>query len=115
MRRSWTNGNGIAGLLLRRELGMHAMCECLLNGGSVPMASAEICMFMKFLKDFQAEGWVVRRTEWTIYAEAEDLAGSIDAVAQRGSDICLLDWKRTKQLSCKDSGFGRRLHYTLSA
>ncbi|CAE7296275.1 unnamed protein product, partial [Symbiodinium sp. CCMP2456] len=64
---------------------MHAMCECLLNGGSVPMASAEICMFMKFLKNLQAEGWIIHRTEWAIYAEAEDLAGSIDAVARRPS------------------------------
>ena len=48
-----------------------------------------------------------------MYAEAEDLAGSIDAVAQRGSDVCLLDWKRTKQLASKDCSFGRRLHFPL--
>ena len=62
----------------------HALCECLLNGGSVPVDSAEICMFFKFLRGFQSEGWTIHRTEWTVYAEAEDLAGSIDAVAQRG-------------------------------
>ena len=54
-------------------------------------------MFFKFLQDFHAEGWIFMRTEWTVYADAEDLAGSIDAVPQRGTDICLLlDWKRTK-------------------
>ena len=91
----------------------HALCECLLNGGSVPVESAEICTFLKFLRGFESEGWVIHRTEWTVYAEAEDLAGSIDAVAQRGSDICLLDWKRTKQLASKDCSFGRRLHFPL--
>ncbi|CAE7928237.1 unnamed protein product [Symbiodinium sp. KB8] len=91
----------------------HALCECLLNGGSVPVNSAEICTFFKFLRVFQSEGWVIHRTEWTVYAEAEDLAGSIDAVAQRGSNICLLDWKRTKQLASKDCSFGRRLHFPL--
>ena len=91
----------------------HALCECLLNGGSVPVDSAEICMFFKFLRVFQSEGWTIHRTEWTVYAEAEDLAGSIDAVAQRGSEICLLDWKRTKQLASKDCSFGRRLHFPL--
>ena len=58
---------------------LHAKCECLLNGGSVPIASPEICMFLKFVRLFQAEGWTFRRTEWAIYASAEDLAGSIDA------------------------------------
>ena len=92
---------------------LHAKCECLLNGGSVPIASPEICMFLKFVQRFQAEGWTFRRTEWAIYAEAEDLAGSIDAVAERGSDICLVDWKRTKQLLSEDCSFGRHLKYPL--
>ena len=92
---------------------MHAKCECLLNGGQVPSDSPEVCMFFKFLQDFHAEGWIFMRTEWTVYADAEDLAGSIDAVVQRGTDICLLDWKRTKQLASKDSSFGRFLQYPL--
>ncbi|CAE7871442.1 unnamed protein product [Symbiodinium microadriaticum] len=92
---------------------MHAKCECLLNGGQVPSDSPEVCMFFKFLQDFHAEGWIFMRTEWTIYADAEDLAGSFDAVAQRGTDICLLDWKRTKQLASKDSSFGHFLQYPL--
>ena len=92
---------------------MHAKCECLLNGGSVPANSPEVCMFLKFLQDFQAEGWVIYRTEWAIYAQAEDLAGSIDAVAKRGSDFCILDWKRTRQLASKENGFGRHLRFPL--
>ena len=92
---------------------MHALCECLLNGGSVPVNSPEMCMFLKFLRGLEAEGWILRRTEWTIYADKEDLAGSIDAVAERGSDVCILDWKRTKQLASKDCSFGRRLRYPL--
>ena len=92
---------------------MHANCECLLNGGSVPFNSPEVCMFAKFLRDFRAEGWIFHRTEWAIYADEEDLAGSIDAVAQRGTDWCVLDWKRTKQLASKENSYGRRLRYPL--
>ena len=70
-------------------------------------------MFAKFLRDFRAEGWIFHRTEWANYADEEDLAGSIDAVAQRGTDWCVLDWKRTKQLASKENSYGRRLRYPL--
>ena len=93
---------------------VHALCECLLNKGTVPLGSPEICMFFKFLQRFQAEGWTLYRTEWAVYAEAEDLAGSIDAVACRGNEYCILDWKRTKQLSSKDVSYGRTMRYPLA-
>ena len=79
----------------------------------MPLASTEICMFLKFVRGFQAEGWVFHRTEWAIYAQADDLAGSIDAVARRGNDFCIVDRKRTKQLKSKDTSYGRSMRFPL--
>ena len=42
------------------------------------------------------------RTEWTIYEESEQLAGSIDFVAMDGEGhLVLFDWKRSKDLRTK--------------
>ena len=59
---------------------MHACCECLLNGGTVCLSSEEMRMLIKVIRGLQAEGWMILRTEWCVYSEAEDVAGSIDAV-----------------------------------
>ena len=40
--------------------------------------------------------------------------GSIDAVACRGNEYCILDWKRTKQLSSKDVSYGRTMRHPLA-
>jgi hypothetical protein len=51
----------------------------------------------------------VYRTEWTVYAEAENLAGSIDLVLRDPADgsFVLVDWKRSEKLSEKYESFGR--------
>ncbi|CAE7582461.1 unnamed protein product [Symbiodinium sp. CCMP2592] len=93
---------------------MHACCECLLNGGMVCLASEEMCMFTKVIRGLQAEGWMIFRTEWCVYCEAEDVAGSIDAVAVRQNEYCILDWKRTKALASKDAAYGRMMHFPMN-
>lgn len=47
---------------------MHASFECLLNGGFIATNDDELKLL----------GAKVFRTEWTVYASEEDLAGSID-------------------------------------
>ena len=48
------------------------------------------------LADLQAKAF---RTEWRIFGEAEDLAGSIDFVARLpGGSLAIVDWKRSDKL-----------------
>lgn len=50
------------------------------------------------------------RTEWTVYAAREDVAGSIDcAMELPDGSLALVDWKRTKGLVEKHQAFGRRM------
>lgn len=68
---------------------MHASFECLLNGGFIATNDDELKLL----------GAKVFRTEWTVYATEEDLAGSIDLAMQLpDQSLILVDWKRTQQL-----------------
>eukprot|EP00434_Breviolum_minutum_P014051 symbB.v1.2.012392.t1/scaffold857.1/size218589/7 len=79
---------------------MHASFECLLNGGFIATNDDELKLL----------GAKVFRTEWTVYATEEDLAGSIDLAMQLpDQSLILVDWKRTQQLSQRSCGFGRRM------
>eukprot|EP00435_Cladocopium_sp_Y103_P017516 s1987_g4.t1 len=81
---------------------MHYLFEAHINGYSVPQTSPEFLMLEKFLHGMQ--GWRAYRTEWVIYAEEENLAGSIDfcAIDERGT-LALIDWKRSASLETKYS------------
>eukprot|EP00438_Fugacium_kawagutii_P022238 Skav229662 [mRNA] locus=scaffold1030:107154:109679:+ [translate_table: standard] len=57
---------------------MHCAFENLLNGGYVTTIDAELRLFLAFLKSPALAGWTVYRTEWTVYAAREDVAGSIN-------------------------------------
>ena len=72
---------------------MHYLFEAHINGYAVPQTSPEFRMLIKFLDKMQ--GWRAYRTEWVVFAENENLAGSIDfcAVDNEGS-LALIDWKR---------------------
>ena len=51
-------------------------------------------------------GVMAYRTEWTIFAEEEDVAGCIDlAVTMPSGDIYLIDWKRSEKLQKKMHGY----------
>ena len=95
---------------------MHASFECLLNGGYVSTHDEEMDLFLSFLRQMEPLGAKVYRTEWTIYASKEDLAGSIDLVLQLPDQrMILVDWKRTKQISSKSNGFGKFMLGCLAA
>ena len=64
---------------------MHASFECLLNGGYIETEDREDMehvLFWKFARTLLSAGAKILRTEWTIYASEEDLAGSIDLAAR---------------------------------
>ena len=89
---------------------MHAQLECLLNGGCVSSSSLEVCNLLQYLAGNGLTGACAFRTEWTIYASHEKLAGSIDFVArQADGSFLLLDWKRARDLKNKDQAFGRMM------
>ena len=77
---------------------MHLQFELYLNRSEVDECSAEMQLFLGFLKTLS--GLTAYRTEWMIHADAERLAGSIDFVAQQGDGrLVLFDWKRSKDNS----------------
>eukprot|EP00438_Fugacium_kawagutii_P019393 Skav219439 [mRNA] locus=scaffold1461:124632:129212:- [translate_table: standard] len=90
---------------------MHATFENLLNGGYVTEADAEIDLFLRFLRSVCLPfNWQVYRTEWTMYAKEEDLAGSIDCVMiTPDGALVLVDWKRTQNLPNKFESFGKNM------
>ena len=66
-----------------------------MNWVAVPADSTEMQLFLEFVRGL--DGLTAYRTEWTIFAEAERLAGSIDFVAQDANGhLVIFDWKRTK-------------------
>ena len=76
---------------------MHYVFEAYLNGHVVP-CSPEVEMLQKFLCSLRnnCKAW---RTEWLIFAEEEQIAGSIDFVGRRDDGtFILVDWKRTAGL-----------------
>jgi hypothetical protein len=79
---------------------MHWTFEAWLNYAPVDTHGPEFAMFLNFVRNLP--GLIAYRTEWTIFADAEALAGSIDFVAVDScGDLVLFDWKRTKQLQHK--------------
>ena len=80
---------------------MHLQIEVLLNGGYVAGSWVELELFAQMLREFP-ERLMAFRTEWSIFAEQEHLAGWIDFVAKTVSgEVILFDWKRTKNLQDK--------------
>ena len=79
---------------------MHYLFEAHVNGYRVPQTSPEFFMLQGFLQSMH--GWRAFRTEWIIYGEEENIAGSIDLSAINGNgELALIDWKRTSSLSSK--------------
>lgn len=82
---------------------MHILFEHMLNGFDVvpKSMSRELSMAVNFLKKYKH--CVAYRTEWTVYAKEEDVAGSIDFVLQDPEDdgLILIDWKRSEKLASK--------------
>ena len=90
---------------------MHTTFECLLNGGFVTSCDQELTLCLSFLRAVSNLGATIFRTEWMIYAEAEDLAGSIDLVLKLlgSSKLILVDWKRTQDIRSKGISYGKNM------
>ena len=86
---------------------MHLQCELWLNRDGAHLESAEMQLFLRYVRERLAPNHVVAfRTEWEVFGETIDLAGSIDfvGVVTSGPDaggLWLVDWKRTKELRYK--------------
>ncbi|CAE7361877.1 ASB8 [Symbiodinium sp. CCMP2592] len=85
---------------------MHAQFECLLNGGTVKAMTPEISLLFKFLDSVRHA--TAYRTEWKIYADDIDVAGSIDLVLQQADgSLALVDWKRSSRIASRGEHFNR--------
>lgn len=85
----------------------HLQAELWLNRDHCHMEGPEMNLFIKYIKH-HLEPLHVRayRTEWEVYGEEEDLAGSIDFVGEYTEgplkgQLFLGDWKRSKDLRNK--------------
>jgi len=97
---------------------MHYEIECFYNThphappASTPATSTEIEYFLKFNQEF-AESLKPYRTEWMVFHEEAQIAGSIDmvyenvppAAAPPATTYSIYDWKRCKEIT-KTSSFG---------
>ncbi|CAE7447342.1 ASB8 [Symbiodinium sp. CCMP2592] len=103
VKRKWETARDEAS---HEETWMHAQFECLLNGGTVPAMTPEISLLCKFLERLHHA--TIYRTEWKMYADDIDVAGSIDCVLQRANgSLELVDWKRSSKIASRGEHFGR--------
>tara|TARA_Y100000816_G_C26105184_1_gene586985 strand:- start:504 stop:1274 length:771 start_codon:yes stop_codon:yes gene_type:complete len=85
---------------------MHANIEKFYNGLEVRDESVEYEYFLSFYEDHK-DIYTAYRTEWMIYDEELEFAGSIDIVFKdKDGNICLGDWKRSKEI--KKTAFGNK-------
>ena len=77
---------------------MHLTFELWLNRDPVPMGGPEMALFQKFVRTL--DGLTAYRTEWEIWGLEENLAGSIDFVAQAEDGR-----KRLDAMARTNSGF----------
>ena len=87
---------------------MHLQCELWLNRDGADLSNHEMVLFLRYVRERLAPNHVVAyRTEWEVFGESMDLAGSIDFVGlvTEGPDVGALwvvDWKRAKELRYKN-------------
>ncbi len=84
-----------------RDLGtdLHARIENHLNRRPVHFTSSEnVAEFRQALQWIATSGLEPFRTEWVIFDEAADVAGSVDFVARDPTtgDLVIIDWKRCR-------------------
>ncbi len=103
IRASWQDTN-------RLGTDLHGKIERYLNGMDVDVPDDDVNsvpfqQFKAWLVDVQGQGYVPYRTEWVIYDDEADLAGSIDCVFRHDATdtYMVIDWKRC--LTYKSSGF----------
>lgn len=85
----------------------HLQMELWLNSEPVRLDDGEVVVGLEFvhkcLAPIQAKAY---RTEWTIFAEEENVAGCIDAALRMpDGSLFLVDWKRSEKLETKMYGY----------
>ncbi len=81
---------------------MHYDIECYYNKNTVDNNSIEYKYFTQFLET--CPSLIPYRTEWMIYHEELQLAGSIDMVYKEPDDsLMIYDWKRCKEIKKTDN------------
>eukprot|EP00933_Yihiella_yeosuensis_P037304 TRINITY_DN31209_c0_g2_i1.p1 TRINITY_DN31209_c0_g2~~TRINITY_DN31209_c0_g2_i1.p1 ORF type:complete len:401 (-),score=64.14 TRINITY_DN31209_c0_g2_i1:193-1350(-) len=78
----------------------HYQIELWLNCEGCRLNEPEVALGLEFIgSDLSGLGAKVYRTEWRIFGEAEDIAGSIDFAGKLPSgELILVDWKRSDKL-----------------
>ena len=87
---------------------MHLQCELWLNRDHCYCDGPEMEMFLQYVRRLARHRVTTLRTEWEVFAEDLDLAGSVDfvGVITSGPDegcLWVVDWKRTKKLREQDN------------
>ena len=82
---------------------MHKQIEDYFNGQEIEKPlSKEFNQFYDFWQNFTIDNpdWIPWRTEWIIYNEDINLAGSIDFLIKnpKTNEYVILDWKRSKEI-----------------
>jgi hypothetical protein len=96
---------------------MHHQIECFYNTPSAASAASttEFKYFLDFNRDFVSwppkpeevgSGLKPYRTEWMIFHEEAQIAGSIDMIYETDTDdtLCIYDWKRCKEITKTNRG-----------
>ena len=92
---------------------MHLQIELWLNRDGCHSETVEMSTFFKYTSEWLLPmGVKCFRTEWEIFSEIENLAGSVDFVGiKENGHLMLADWKRTKELERGSvNTYGRFLH-----
>ena len=77
---------------------MHRDIELFYNNEPIDNTSIEFSYFKNFYEDFPE--LKPYRTEWVVYHEEYDIAGSIDMIYKNeDGTLSIYDWKRSKQIS----------------
>lgn len=85
---------------------LHKSIEKFYNNIDVENESIEFSYFLKFYEKFKDE-LIPYRTEWEIFHEELNLAGSVDMVFQNPDGThSIYDWKRSKEIKKISSEFG---------
>jgi hypothetical protein len=117
IRKKWDDNRDEAA---NRGTWMHLQCELWLNKDGCHTDGVEMKMFLKYVEERISGRYITPyRTEWEIFGEEEDIAGSIDFVGrveegEGKGGLVLIDWKRTRDLRAKDRHpVGKTMMYPL--
>lgn len=88
----------------------HLQLELWLNSEACRIDDPEVGLGLDFLATRMVPlGARAYRTEWEIFGEEEDVAGSVDVVLRLAEEgqVVIVDWKRSEKLDKKLLGFDR--------